>query len=287
MLIDSTSNERPNIASWSDDGTTFYVHNVDRFQSEEVPRYFKHNKFASFVRQLNCYGFHKVRTGARLADATPAQHDWEFHHHSFRQNHPDLLVQVRKTDKIDPASKDEVQQIREEVREVKHRVKRLEASLQRMIALLSERLGNGTVSSFMAPPSPVRRYRTRAVATTAQVRSSSSIDSGDEAHEGDDDEDYVEGETAGTSTTRQTRHKRRTSPQRTGASSKGNHHMSHAFDPPRSARHSDCDFLPFHPIEGFSPDSIAPAEATADTNGYTRNNAYSRENRKRSRGENS
>jgi heat shock transcription factor 1 len=40
-------------------GKAFAVKKVAEFSLEILPRYFKHSNFASFVRQLNMYDFHK------------------------------------------------------------------------------------------------------------------------------------------------------------------------------------------------------------------------------------
>lgn len=44
---------------WSDDGRSFIVVDEDEFAKTLIPELFKHNNYASFVRQLNMYGFHK------------------------------------------------------------------------------------------------------------------------------------------------------------------------------------------------------------------------------------
>lgn len=49
------------IVTWSDDGKSFEVKDVSGFISSVLPKYFRHNNFTSFVRQLNAHSFHKDR----------------------------------------------------------------------------------------------------------------------------------------------------------------------------------------------------------------------------------
>ncbi|KAF4632292.1 hypothetical protein G7Y89_g5831 [Cudoniella acicularis] len=56
-FLDESKNTE--LIRWSDRGDSFVVLDEDEFAKTLIPELFKHNNYASFVRQLNMYGFHK------------------------------------------------------------------------------------------------------------------------------------------------------------------------------------------------------------------------------------
>ena len=76
------------IVSWLPGGTRFKVHDTEIFESLLTPRYFNQNYYKSFQRQLNIYGFERVRQG---------RHKGAYFHDLFVRGEPGLCHQMVRT----------------------------------------------------------------------------------------------------------------------------------------------------------------------------------------------
>ncbi|CEN59618.1 Putative Stress response regulator/HFS transcription factor [Aspergillus calidoustus] len=85
------------IVRWGDEGDSFVVLECEKFTKTILPKHFKHSNFASFVRQLNKYDFHKVRQNNEENGQSPyGQNAWEFKHPEFRANSKESLDNIRR-----------------------------------------------------------------------------------------------------------------------------------------------------------------------------------------------
>lgn len=85
------------VVRWTHDGNSFVVLNTNEFTKDILPRHFKHSNFASFVRQLNKYDFHKVKVSNEEKIHYPYGDDaWEFKHPDFRMNDRDALENIKR-----------------------------------------------------------------------------------------------------------------------------------------------------------------------------------------------
>ncbi|KAI0263425.1 HSF-type DNA-binding-domain-containing protein [Gloeopeniophorella convolvens] len=90
-MLEDSSFQR--VVSWGPNGDCFVVKDMNEFTKSILPRMFKHSNFASFVRQLNKYDFHKVKN---TDDSQFGEHSWTFRHPDFHADRRDALENIKR-----------------------------------------------------------------------------------------------------------------------------------------------------------------------------------------------
>nr|XP_023652870.1 heat shock factor protein 2-like [Paramormyrops kingsleyae] len=93
LVEDPDTNE---FICWSQEGSSFLVLDEQRFAKEILPKFFKHNNMASFVRQLNMYGFRKVMHIDTGIVKQERDGPVEFQHPFFKHGQDDLLEHIKR-----------------------------------------------------------------------------------------------------------------------------------------------------------------------------------------------
>ncbi|VFQ97089.1 unnamed protein product [Cuscuta campestris] len=128
-MVDNPSTNR--VVSWSQSNKSFIVWNPPEFSRDLLPRYFKHNNFSSFIRQLNTYGFSKI---------DPEQ--WEFANDDFVRGQPQRLKNIHRRKPVhshsaqnlhgsSPLTEPERQRYKADITKLNHEKESLLLELQR------------------------------------------------------------------------------------------------------------------------------------------------------------
>ncbi|KAH9111058.1 hypothetical protein AeMF1_005079 [Aphanomyces euteiches] len=143
------------IAAWATDGLSFFILDSTLFATRIIPRYFKHNKFSSFVRQLNFYGFKNVNSKTTKAGVSGGHMKvvFQFKHPRFIRGSPHLFRSIKrkrpcqmecKGDTSTKASSEllaqanEIQQLKQSMDNIQHVVEDLRYQISQSNQLIAQ-----------------------------------------------------------------------------------------------------------------------------------------------------
>eukprot|EP01039_Chlorochromonas_danica_P002245 gene2245-2459_t len=142
---------------WSESGDTVIIKDAKAFSEKVIPTAYKHNNFSSFVRQLNFYGFRKVKSNVLQNNDW-----WEFRHPHFIRGQPHLLSEIKRSVHFESNGGD-VSDLKNQVTDLNDRI----AKLSEIVEDLTEKVGTMSLSPAPVfkvkeePEEPRRKVRAR------------------------------------------------------------------------------------------------------------------------------
>ena len=126
----------------------FVVKDPDLFATQVIPQYFDHNKFSSFARQLNFYGFRKMQAKPiRNADfdVDTAKHV-TFYNEKFKRGRCDLLKEIQRSTRGGNVpfvgGEKEFQALRDQIHTLENQIEEINSTMEdRMRRLELDMLG--------------------------------------------------------------------------------------------------------------------------------------------------
>ena len=103
ILNDNTSQD---IITWNSNGPGIIIKDTHKLCDTILPKFFKHNNYSSFVRQLNLYGFHKSKGISKEGDIY--EHE-KFNKESTKEQIEQMMKSEKKNKKFSKYIKENIQ----------------------------------------------------------------------------------------------------------------------------------------------------------------------------------
>eukprot|EP01108_Squamamoeba_japonica_P003510 TRINITY_DN2836_c0_g1_i1.p1 TRINITY_DN2836_c0_g1~~TRINITY_DN2836_c0_g1_i1.p1 ORF type:complete len:287 (-),score=54.30 TRINITY_DN2836_c0_g1_i1:587-1411(-) len=148
---------------WLDDEAGgFVILDVAKFMPMCVARYFSHNKFCSFLRQLSNYNFVKVKGESGPRTGAPERYAFRHEHGLLVKGHPEKAKQIARRQSVkravarEPATTD-LASAQKTIEDQAVRIRQLEGALATMTRELAALRANASASAPQAPaPLPLQ-----------------------------------------------------------------------------------------------------------------------------------
>lgn len=123
------------LIAFTEHGTSFVIRDQARFSKELLPQYFKHNNMASFIRQLNMYGFRKM-VNYDKSSLRNENDEMEFMHSFFCKGQSSLLEFIKRkipnTKVSEPAVKSNARDILTDLSSIREKQENMDGMLLKM-----------------------------------------------------------------------------------------------------------------------------------------------------------